>query len=43
MTPTQLAIPAGGAVAFMPRARLVAYIEKTEGLTLGGRGAPCPG
>jgi hypothetical protein len=39
----QLAIPADGAVAFMPRARLVAYIEKTEGLALCGRGAPCPG
>jgi len=39
----QLAIPADGAVAFMPRARLVAYIEQTEGLALCGRGAPCPG
>jgi hypothetical protein len=39
----RLAIPADGAVAFVPRARLVAYIEKTEGLALCGRGAPCPG
>ena len=38
-----LAIPADGAVAFMPRAQLVAYIERTEGLALCGRGAPCPG
>ena len=38
-----LAIPVNGAVAFMPRAGLVAYIEKTEGLALCGRGAPCPG
>jgi hypothetical protein len=30
-------------VAFMPRTRLVAYIEKNEGLALCGRGAPCPG
>jgi hypothetical protein len=38
-----LADSVDGAVAFMPRARLVAYIEKTEGLALCGRGAPCPG
>jgi hypothetical protein len=38
-----LAILVDGAVAFTPRARLVAYIEKTEGLALCGRGAPCPG
>lgn len=38
-----LARSVDGAVAFMPRARLVAYIEKTEGLALCGRGAPCPG
>jgi membrane-associated phospholipid phosphatase/tRNA A-37 threonylcarbamoyl transferase component Bud32 len=38
-----LAIPVDGAVAFVPRARLVAYIETSEGLALCGRGAPCPG
>jgi membrane-associated phospholipid phosphatase/tRNA A-37 threonylcarbamoyl transferase component Bud32 len=38
-----LADAADGAVAFMQRARLLAYIEKTEGLALCGRGAPCPG
>jgi hypothetical protein len=38
-----LAIPVDGAVAFMPRARLVAHIRNTEGLALCGRGAPCPG
>jgi tRNA A-37 threonylcarbamoyl transferase component Bud32 len=38
-----LAIPVDGAVAFVPRARLVAYVENTEGLALCGRGAPCPG
>ena len=37
-----LAVPLDGAVAFMQRAGLVAYIEKTEGLALCGRGAPCP-
>ena len=38
-----LAIPLGSAVAFMPRATLVAHIRSTEGLALCGRGAPCPG
>jgi membrane-associated phospholipid phosphatase/tRNA A-37 threonylcarbamoyl transferase component Bud32 len=38
-----LAIPVDSAVAFVPRARLVAYIRDTEGLALCGRGAPCPG
>jgi hypothetical protein len=38
-----LAIPVDGAVAFMPRATLVAHIRNTEGLALCGRGAPCPG
>jgi membrane-associated phospholipid phosphatase len=38
-----LAVQVDGAVAFMPRAGLVAYIEKTGGLALCGRGAPCPG
>ncbi len=34
---------ASGAVDFMPRARLVAYVRHTEGLALCGRGAACPG
>ena len=38
-----LAIQVDGAVAFMPRAILVAHIRDTEGLALCGRGAPCPG
>ena len=38
-----LAIPLGGALAFMPRATLVSHIRSTEGLALCGRGAPCPG
>jgi hypothetical protein len=38
-----LAVQVDRVVAFMPRARLVAYIEQTEGLALCGRGAPCPG
>jgi membrane-associated phospholipid phosphatase len=38
-----LAIPIDSAVAFVPRARLVDYVRTTEGLTLCGRGAPCPG
>ena len=38
-----LAIPVNGAVAFVPRARLVEYVRSTEGLALCGRGAPCPG
>jgi membrane-associated phospholipid phosphatase len=38
-----LAEPVDGAVAFMPRAKLVEYIRNTEGLALCGRGAPCPG
>jgi hypothetical protein len=38
-----LAIPVDGAVAFMPRAKLVDYIRSTEGLALCGLGAPCPG
>ena len=38
-----LAIPAGNTVALMPRSTLVQYIQHTEGLTLCGRGAPCPG
>jgi len=31
------------AVAFMPRSALVAYVRRTEGLALCGRGARCPG
>jgi hypothetical protein len=38
-----LAVQVDGSVAFMQRAGLVAYIEKTESLALCGRGAPCPG
>jgi hypothetical protein len=37
-----LAITAGGAAAFTPRATLVDYIENTEDLALCGRNAPCP-
>ena len=35
------AIPAGNAIAFMPRATLVDYIKNTEDLAICGRGAPC--
>ena len=38
-----LATAVDGAVAFMPRVMLADYVRKTEGLTLCGRGAPCPG
>jgi hypothetical protein len=38
-----LAIPAGSAIGFTPRATLVNYIKNTEDLALCGRGAPCPG
>ena len=38
-----LAIPVDSAVAFVPRATLVAHVRETEGLALCGRGAPCPG
>jgi hypothetical protein len=34
---------ASGAVDLMPRARLVDYVQNTEGLALCGRGAACPG
>ncbi len=30
-------------VAFMPRSALVSYVQRTEGLALCGRGAPCRG
>ena len=39
----RLAIPAGGAVALMPRSALVQYVKNTDGLALCGQGAPCPG
>jgi membrane-associated phospholipid phosphatase len=38
-----LAPPVDGAVAFVPRSRLVDSIRRTEGLALCGRGALCPG
>ena len=38
-----LAAAIDGAVAFMPRARLVRYVRGREDLALCGRGAPCPG
>ena len=38
-----LATAVSTAVAFMPRAALVRYVRRTEGLALCGRGAACPG
>ncbi len=38
-----LATTVDTAVAFMPRSALVAYVRRTEGLALCGRGAACPG
>jgi len=38
-----LAGAADTAVTFIPRSRLVGYVQHTEGLALCGRGAPCPG
>ena len=38
-----LATTVDTAVAFMPRSELVAYVRRTEGLALCGRGAACPG
>jgi len=38
-----LAGAADTAVSFVPRSSLVSYVERTEGLALCGRGAPCPG
>jgi hypothetical protein len=38
-----MADAAGGAQSFQPRSVLVETIQRTEGLTLCGRGAPCPG
>ncbi len=40
--PSTLAIDADAAISFLPRALLVQTIQRTEGLTLCGRGAPCP-
>jgi len=36
-----LAIPIDTAVAFQPRSVPVGYVQRTEGLALCGRGAPC--
>jgi membrane-associated phospholipid phosphatase len=41
--PRSLEAVGAGAVGFVPRARLVAYIRSTEGLALCGSGAACPG
>jgi hypothetical protein len=38
-----MADAAGGALSFQPRSVLVEFIQRTEGLTLCGRGAACPG
>ena len=38
-----MASAADTAVAFIPRSALVAYVRRTEGLALCGRGAACPG
>ena len=38
-----LAGAAGSALSFQPRSALVHYVQRTEGLTLCGRGAACPG
>jgi tRNA A-37 threonylcarbamoyl transferase component Bud32 len=38
-----LADAAGSALSFQPRPALVGFIQRTEGLALCGRGAPCPG
>ena len=38
-----LAGAAGSALSFQPRSALVHYVQRTEGLALCGRGAPCPG
>lgn len=41
VSPT-LALETEGALTFTPRADVVAHVERTEGLTVCGRGAPCP-
>ena len=38
-----LADAARSALSFQPRPVLVEFIQRTEGLALCGRGAPCPG
>ena len=38
-----LAIAAGSALSFQPRPTLVDFVQRTEGLALCGRGAPCRG
>src|SRR6478752_1331918 len=38
-----LAVTADGALSFVPRSVLVDFVRRTEGLTLCGRGAACPG
>jgi tRNA A-37 threonylcarbamoyl transferase component Bud32 len=38
-----MADAAGSALSFQPRSALVEFIQRTEGLTLCGRGAACPG
>ncbi len=38
-----MADAAGSALSFQPRSALVEFIHRTEGLTLCGRGAACPG
>jgi hypothetical protein len=38
-----LAGAADTAVSFVPRSGLVSHVQRTEGLALCGRGAPCPG
>ena len=38
-----LAVAADSALSFQPRAALVNFVQRTEGLALCGRGAACPG
>ena len=38
-----LAVAAGSALSFVPRSVLVESVRRTEGQTLCGRGAACPG
>jgi hypothetical protein len=38
-----LAVAAGSALSFVPRSTLVESVRRTEGQTLCGRGAACPG
>jgi hypothetical protein len=41
--PPVLAVAAGSALSFLPRSVLVESVRRTEGQTLCGRGAACPG